>query len=91
MRSSGSSSSTLAARRRLTVMAAPPSASCLRAPPLPHPSSDRTQRGRDQHQCGPADAGERRGPEQAEREQKTREWVAQGKTVEDLLREFGRI
>jgi 4-hydroxy-4-methyl-2-oxoglutarate aldolase len=29
--------------------------------------------------------------EQAEREQKTREWVAQGKTVEDLLREFGRI
>ena len=29
--------------------------------------------------------------EQAEREQKTREWVQQGKTVEDLLREFGRI
>lgn len=29
--------------------------------------------------------------EQAEREQRTREWVAQGKTVEDLLREFGRI
>ena len=29
--------------------------------------------------------------EQAEREQKTREWVAQGKTVEDLLAEFGRI
>ncbi|MEJ1933954.1 hypothetical protein WDZ92_27470, partial [Nostoc sp. NIES-2111] len=29
--------------------------------------------------------------EQAEREQKTREWVAQGKTIEDLLREFGRI
>lgn len=29
--------------------------------------------------------------EQAEREQKTREWVAQGKTVEDLLNEFGRI
>lgn len=29
--------------------------------------------------------------EQAEREQTTREWVAQGKTVEDLLREFGRI
>jgi 4-hydroxy-4-methyl-2-oxoglutarate aldolase len=29
--------------------------------------------------------------EQAEREQKTREWVAQGKTVEDLLKEFGRI
>jgi len=29
--------------------------------------------------------------EQAEREQRTREWVAQGKTVEDLLKEFGRI
>jgi regulator of RNase E activity RraA len=29
--------------------------------------------------------------EQAEREQKTREWVNQGKTVEDLLAEFGRI
>lgn len=29
--------------------------------------------------------------EQAEREQKTRAWVAQGKTVEDLLAEFGRI
>jgi regulator of RNase E activity RraA len=29
--------------------------------------------------------------EQADREQRTREWVAQGKTVEDLLAEFGRI
>ena len=29
--------------------------------------------------------------EQAQREQKTRDWVAQGKTVEDLLGEFGRI
>jgi regulator of RNase E activity RraA len=29
--------------------------------------------------------------EQAEREQKTREWVAKGKTVADLLAEFGRI
>ena len=29
--------------------------------------------------------------EQANREQKTREWVAKGKTVEDLLAEFGRI
>ena len=29
--------------------------------------------------------------EQADREEKTREWVAQGKTVEDLLKEFGRI
>ncbi|MEM8852529.1 MAG: RraA family protein [Pseudomonadota bacterium] len=29
--------------------------------------------------------------EQAEREAKTREWVNQGKTVEDLLAEFGRI
>jgi 4-hydroxy-4-methyl-2-oxoglutarate aldolase len=29
--------------------------------------------------------------EQAEREQKTRAWVAQGKTIEDLLAEFGRI
>lgn len=29
--------------------------------------------------------------EQVEREQVTREWVAQGKTVEDLLAEFGRI
>lgn len=29
--------------------------------------------------------------EQAEREEKTRTWVAQGKTVEDLLNEFGRI
>ena len=29
--------------------------------------------------------------EQADREQITRKWVAKGKTVEDLLREFGRI
>lgn len=29
--------------------------------------------------------------EQAEREEKTRVWVNQGKTVEDLLNEFGRI
>ncbi len=29
--------------------------------------------------------------EQAEREQKTREWVAKGKTIEDLLAQFGRI
>ena len=29
--------------------------------------------------------------EQAEREQTTREWVARGKTIEDLLAEFGRI
>jgi len=29
--------------------------------------------------------------EQAEREQKTRAWVAKGKTIEDLLAEFGRI
>ncbi|TAM78213.1 RraA family protein [bacterium] len=29
--------------------------------------------------------------EQAERESLTREWVAQGKTVEDLLAKFGRI
>ena len=29
--------------------------------------------------------------EQAEREEKTREWVGKGKTVEDLLNEFGRI
>ncbi len=29
--------------------------------------------------------------EQAGREARTREWVAQGKTVEDLLNEFGRI
>jgi len=29
--------------------------------------------------------------EQAEREQRTREWVEQGKTIEDLLNEFGRI
>jgi len=29
--------------------------------------------------------------EQADREQKTREWVLQGKTIEDLLKEFGRI
>jgi 4-hydroxy-4-methyl-2-oxoglutarate aldolase len=29
--------------------------------------------------------------EQAEREQRTREWVAKGKTVEDLLKEFGRL
>ena len=32
-----------------------------------------------------------RAREQAEREQKTREWVAQGKTLEDLLAEFGRL
>lgn len=32
-----------------------------------------------------------RAREQAEREQRTREWVARGKTVEDLLSEFGRI
>jgi regulator of RNase E activity RraA len=29
--------------------------------------------------------------EQAEREEKTRTWVKKGKTVEDLLAEFGRI
>jgi regulator of RNase E activity RraA len=29
--------------------------------------------------------------EQADREQTTREWVSKGKTVEDLLAEFGRI
>ena len=29
--------------------------------------------------------------EQAEREEKTRAWTKQGKTVEDLLAEFGRI
>jgi 4-hydroxy-4-methyl-2-oxoglutarate aldolase len=29
--------------------------------------------------------------EQADREQRTREWVASGKTIEDLLKEFGRI
>jgi regulator of RNase E activity RraA len=29
--------------------------------------------------------------EQAEREEETRKWVQQGKTVEDLLAEFGRI
>ena len=29
--------------------------------------------------------------EQAEREQKTRDWVGEGKTIEDLLNEFGRI
>lgn len=29
--------------------------------------------------------------EQAEREEKTRAWVKQGKTIEDLLTEFGRI
>ena len=29
--------------------------------------------------------------EQADREEATREWVAKGKTVEDLLNEFGRI
>jgi regulator of RNase E activity RraA len=32
-----------------------------------------------------------RAREQADREENTRRWVAQGKTVEDLLREFGRI
>lgn len=29
--------------------------------------------------------------EQADREQRTREWVARGKTVQELLNEFGRI
>lgn len=29
--------------------------------------------------------------EQAEREEETRKWVAQGKTIEDLLEKFGRI
>lgn len=32
-----------------------------------------------------------RAKEQADREAATREWVKQGRTVEDLLREFGRI
>lgn len=32
-----------------------------------------------------------RAQEQAEREEETRKWVAKGKTVEDLLNEFGRI
>ncbi len=38
-----------------------------------------------------ADETVRLAQEQADREEKTREWVAQGKTVEDLLNEFGRI
>jgi len=29
--------------------------------------------------------------EQADREEETRKWVAKGKTIEDLLKEFGRI
>jgi len=29
--------------------------------------------------------------EQADNEEETRKWVAQGKTIEDLLNEFGRI
>lgn len=29
--------------------------------------------------------------EQVEREEETCKWVAQGKTIEDLLNEFGRI
>ncbi len=29
--------------------------------------------------------------EQVEREEETRKWVANGKTIEDLLNEFGRI
>ncbi len=29
--------------------------------------------------------------EQADREQSTREWVAKGKTIDDLLAEFGRL
>ena len=29
--------------------------------------------------------------EQADREQRTREWVQNGKTIDDLLAEFGRI
>ena len=29
--------------------------------------------------------------EQADREEESRKWVAKGKTVEDLLNEFGRI
>ena len=29
--------------------------------------------------------------EQADREEETRMWVANGKTIEDLLNEFGRI
>lgn len=33
----------------------------------------------------------KRAQEQAEREEETRKWVAKGKTVEDLLNEFGRI
>lgn len=33
----------------------------------------------------------KRAQEQANREEETRKWVAQGKTVEDLLKEFGRI
>jgi 4-hydroxy-4-methyl-2-oxoglutarate aldolase len=38
-----------------------------------------------------AEAVVRLAAEQAEREEKTRAWVKQGKTVEDLLAEFGRI
>jgi regulator of RNase E activity RraA len=40
---------------------------------------------------GHADEVVRLAAEQAEREEKTRAWVRQGKTVEDLLAEFGRI
>ncbi len=38
-----------------------------------------------------ADEVVRLASEQAEREEKTRAWVKQGKTIEDLLAEFGRI
>ena len=38
-----------------------------------------------------AEEGVRLAQEQADREVATRAWVAQGKTVEDLLNEFGRI
>ncbi|WP_297585126.1 RraA family protein [Roseibium sp.] len=38
-----------------------------------------------------AEEAVRQAQEQADREEETRKWVAKGKTVEDLLNEFGRI
>lgn len=38
-----------------------------------------------------AEEAVRQAREQADREEETRKWVAKGKTVEDLLNEFGRI
>jgi hypothetical protein len=47
--------------------------------------------GRNRNSAGKAEELAKLAQEQADREEETRKWVANGKTIEDLLNEFGRI